>query len=129
MWSPHRCVLPSLKWHLPWLPADGYDLRLAAVKATCVCYLKILTTFLGCLQTGVTYDWRLSVPMLEQRDGYFTKLKATIEITCKLQNQKVRAKRPSAMAAAPMPSLRQLEACLPVSAVAGLQCSWLQHSR
>eukprot|EP00891_Asterochloris_glomerata_P002292 jgi/Astpho2/2292/e_gw1.00040.193.1_t len=39
--------------------------------------------------TGVTYDWRLSVPMLEQRDGYFTKLKATIEIMCKLQNQKV----------------------------------------
>ena len=38
----------------------------------------------------MTYDWRLSVPMLEQLDGYFTKLKATVEITCKLQNQKVK---------------------------------------
>ena len=56
----------------------------------CRCYLEITTTFSECLQTGVTYDWRLSVPMLEQRDGYFTKLKATIEIMCKLQNQKVR---------------------------------------
>ena len=61
------------------------------MKASCVCHIQMLATFPGCLQTGVTYDWRLSVPMLEQRDGYFTKLKATVEIMCKLQNQKVRA--------------------------------------
>ncbi|KAL0043739.1 hypothetical protein WJX82_004801 [Trebouxia sp. C0006] len=38
---------------------------------------------------GVTYDWRLAVPLLEQRDGYFTKLKAAIEGTHKLHKQKV----------------------------------------
>lgn len=40
-------------------------------------------------QVGVTYDWRLAVPLLEQRDGYFTKLKAAIEGTHKLHKQKV----------------------------------------
>ena len=40
-------------------------------------------------QVGVTYDWRLAVPLLEQRDGYFTKLKAMIEGAHKLHKWKV----------------------------------------
>ena len=40
-------------------------------------------------QVGVTYDWRLAVPLLEQRDGYFTKLKAATEGAHKLHKQKV----------------------------------------
>lgn len=38
---------------------------------------------------GVTYDWRLAVPLLQQRDGYFTKLKAATEGTHRLHQQKV----------------------------------------
>ena len=37
----------------------------------------------------MTYDWRLAVPLLEQRDGYFTKLKAAIEGAHKLHKEKV----------------------------------------
>ena len=40
-------------------------------------------------KVGVTYDWRLAVPLLEQRDGYFTKLKSAIEGVYKLHKQKV----------------------------------------
>ena len=43
------------------------------------------------LQVGVTYDWRLAVPLLEQRDGYFSKLKGAIESAHKLHKQKVQA--------------------------------------
>lgn len=39
----------------------------------------------------MTYDWRLAVPLLEQRDGYFTKLKAAIEGAHKLHKEKVRS--------------------------------------
>ncbi|KAI9594975.1 Lecithin:cholesterol acyltransferase-domain-containing protein [Syncephalis fuscata] len=35
------------------------------------------------------YDWRLSFANLEKRDQYFSKLKGTIELACKLDNQKV----------------------------------------
>lgn len=34
------------------------------------------------------YDWRLAYPDLEKRDKYFTKLKATIEITVKAEGEK-----------------------------------------
>ncbi|KAL3135758.1 hypothetical protein ABBQ32_007321 [Trebouxia sp. C0010 RCD-2024] len=37
---------------------------------------------------GVTYDWRLAVPLLQRRDGYFSKLKGTIESTVSLHNVK-----------------------------------------
>lgn len=36
-----------------------------------------------------TYDWRLAFPLLEERDGYFTKLKAHIEATHKTSGKKV----------------------------------------
>ena len=41
------------------------------------------------MQIGETYDWRLGVPNLEVRDGYFTRLKARIEMTHHLNNEKV----------------------------------------
>ena len=43
-------------------------------------------------QIGETYDWRLGVPNLEVRDGYFTRLKRSIEITHQLHNEKVLAR-------------------------------------
>ena len=40
------------------------------------------------MQIGETYDWRLGVPNLEVRDGYFTRLKHRIEITHHLNHEK-----------------------------------------
>ena len=37
----------------------------------------------------MAYDWRLSFSMLEERDGYLTKLKHTIEAFAKTEGQKV----------------------------------------
>ena len=41
-------------------------------------------------QIGETYDWRLGVPLLEVRDGYFTRLKRSIELAHQLHDEKVR---------------------------------------
>ncbi|KAK9805752.1 hypothetical protein WJX73_005728 [Symbiochloris irregularis] len=38
---------------------------------------------------GETYDWRLAVPVLQQRDGYFTRLKNRIEVMHELHGEKV----------------------------------------
>ncbi|KAK9918842.1 hypothetical protein WJX75_007445 [Coccomyxa subellipsoidea] len=38
---------------------------------------------------GETYDWRLSVPNMETRDKYFTRLKWRIELTMKTEGEKV----------------------------------------
>ena len=35
------------------------------------------------------YDWRLSPTALEQRDGYFTRLKSSIEVMVKLHGVRV----------------------------------------
>jgi Lecithin:cholesterol acyltransferase len=35
------------------------------------------------------YDWRLSVANMERRDGYFTRLKNSVEVSSRLNNQKV----------------------------------------
>ena len=43
---------------------------------------------LGHAQIGETYDWRLGVPNLEVRDGYFTRLRRRIEITHHLNHEK-----------------------------------------
>ena len=43
-----------------------------------------------CAQVGETYDWRLAVPLMQQRDGYFTRLKNRVEIMHQLQGEKVR---------------------------------------
>ncbi|KAK9829180.1 hypothetical protein WJX72_004349 [[Myrmecia] bisecta] len=40
---------------------------------------------------GETYDWRLSVPNMEARDGYYTRLKARFEVTMRQHNMKVMA--------------------------------------
>ena len=42
------------------------------------------------LQIGVTYDWRLAVPNMEKRDGYFTRLKMVIEWARNVKDEKVR---------------------------------------
>ncbi|KAK9822390.1 hypothetical protein WJX81_007759 [Elliptochloris bilobata] len=38
---------------------------------------------------GETYDWRLAVPNMERRDGYFTRLKVRVETTHQLHGEKV----------------------------------------
>lgn len=46
--------------------------------------------FLFCVsQYGETYDWRLSVPNMETRDHYFTRLKWRIELSVKTEGEKV----------------------------------------
>jgi hypothetical protein len=40
-------------------------------------------------QYGETYDWRLSVPNMEKRDSYFTRLKWRIELTHFTAGEKV----------------------------------------
>nr|ANH71127.1 phospholipid: diacylglycerol acyltransferase [Lobosphaera incisa]ANH79231.1 phospholipid:diacylglycerol acyltransferase [Lobosphaera incisa] len=40
---------------------------------------------------GETYDWRLSVPNMEYRDGYYTRLKARFEVTKLQHGRKVMA--------------------------------------
>lgn len=40
-------------------------------------------------QYGETYDWRLSVPNMETRDHYFTRLKWRIELSVKTEGEKV----------------------------------------
>lgn len=40
-------------------------------------------------QWGETYDWRLSVPNMERRDHYFTRLKWRIELSLKTEGEKV----------------------------------------
>ena len=40
-------------------------------------------------QVGETYDWRLSVPNMEKRDRYFTRLKWRIELTHYTTGEKV----------------------------------------
>ena len=40
-------------------------------------------------QIGETYDWRLAVPNMERRDGYFTRLKVRVETTHQLHGEKV----------------------------------------
>ncbi len=42
-------------------------------------------------QVGETYDWRLSVPNMEKRDHYFTRLKWRIELTHQTNGEKARA--------------------------------------
>ena len=41
------------------------------------------------LQYSETYDWRLSVPNMEKRDSYFTRLKWRIELTHLTEKEKV----------------------------------------
>ncbi len=41
-------------------------------------------------QIGETYDWRLSVPNMEARDNYFTRLKWRLELSLKTEGEKVR---------------------------------------
>ena len=41
------------------------------------------------LQHSETYDWRLSVPNMEKRDSYFTRLKWRIELTHLTGKEKV----------------------------------------
>lgn len=41
-------------------------------------------------QIGETYDWRLAVPNMERRDGYFTRLKVRVETMHKIHGEKVR---------------------------------------
>lgn len=41
------------------------------------------------LQAGETYDWRLSVPNMETRDHYFTRLKWRLELSLKTEGEKV----------------------------------------
>lgn len=43
----------------------------------------------GSLMTMMSYDWRLAYPVLEERDGYFTKLRYTIEGHVKSRGEKV----------------------------------------
>mmetsp|Transcript_35070 Transcript_35070/g.70894 ORF Transcript_35070/g.70894 Transcript_35070/m.70894 type:complete len:705 (-) Transcript_35070:2760-4874(-) len=43
----------------------------------------------GSLMTMMSYDWRLGYPILEQRDGYFTKLQYTIEANVRSRGEKV----------------------------------------
>lgn len=33
-----------------------------------------------CCQVAMPYDWRLPIPVMESRDGFFTRLKNEIEI-------------------------------------------------
>ncbi len=37
----------------------------------------------------MTYDWRLSVPHLELRDAYFSRLKTTVELHTRLSGLRV----------------------------------------
>ena len=53
---------------------------------------------IGAVQYSETYDWRLSVPNMEKRDSYFTRLKWRIELTHHTEHEKV---RPSNLAALP----------------------------
>ena len=41
------------------------------------------------LQYSETYDWRLSVPNMEKRDSYFTRLRWRIELTHLTEKEKV----------------------------------------
>jgi len=41
------------------------------------------------VQHSETYDWRLSVPNMEKRDSYFTRLKWRIELTHLTEKEKV----------------------------------------
>jgi hypothetical protein len=38
---------------------------------------------------AMAFDWRLSIPLLEQRDGYFTRLRASVEVMRALHGEKV----------------------------------------
>ena len=44
-----------------------------------------------CVQYSETYDWRLSVPNMEKRDSYFTRLKWRIELTHHTEGEKARS--------------------------------------
>ncbi len=46
-----------------------------------------VTAFLG--QVGETFDWRLSIPNVEKRDAYFTRLKVRIELITEIAKEKV----------------------------------------
>ncbi len=46
-------------------------------------------------QLSAPYDWRLSVPNMEKRDGYFSNLRSVVEVTVKLQHEKVRSMQQS----------------------------------
>ncbi len=34
------------------------------------------------------YDWRLSLPVMQQRDGYYLRMKATIEVMVAMEGEK-----------------------------------------
>lgn len=40
-------------------------------------------------QVTEPYDWRLALPNLERRDGYFSRLRARIEVLTKTRGEKV----------------------------------------
>lgn len=41
------------------------------------------------MQVTETYDWRLAVPLMQQRDNYFTRLKLRVELLHSLHQTKV----------------------------------------
>lgn len=49
----------------------------------------MLTICTVLVQWGETYDWRLSVPNMESRDHYFTRLKWRIELMLLTEKEKV----------------------------------------
>ena len=92
MLSIAHCLMPVRQHYedqaAPWSccslrPAAG---RLVGWQPDC---LLVLLNGVPVLQYGETYDWRLSVPNMEKRDSYFTRLKWRIELTHHTQHEKV----------------------------------------
>jgi phospholipid:diacylglycerol acyltransferase len=48
----------------------------------------MLMLFACITQVAVPYDWRLPIPVMQTRDGYFTRLK--IEVEMQLQQQRIK---------------------------------------
>lgn len=40
-----------------------------------------------CLQIAVPYDWRLPIPVMEKRDGFFTRVKHEVELQYQLSKE------------------------------------------
>jgi phospholipid:diacylglycerol acyltransferase len=54
-----------------------------AAEKMCVCVCVP-----ACLQIAVPYDWRLPIPVMEKRDGFFTRVKHEVELQYQLQGIK-----------------------------------------
>ena len=74
MHKPRRLRSTALRW------LYALDTTEPAMRRCSLC---------SCWQIGETYDWRLAVPNMERRDGYFTRLKVRVETTHQLHGEKV----------------------------------------